>query len=327
MRLAAADPLAVAEPAASLVTTEERAPELCCETCPNWRRGLRIELPDGTRVPVRCKSPNRCPWCGYLTAIENATVLRLDAELGRHPTFGITLTTHRPLTDVELYEASRLFWRHFRQRWGHVDYCGFVEWTTGKAARSGGIRRTHVHYLVKGLPIDVDADEVAAWTSAEWKKLAGAWRVDARPLRTPAGSIAYLALHHQKAEQGPPVGWSGKRFRPSRGYFDRPIANLRAQARLELAKSRTARAGRDVDLVEPATVMEWMRGRVVYHAEPDGRAHELGPGTGLSDAELDVLLLGTADARAQEDELDRYARLLAETRRELAVRARQDARA
>jgi hypothetical protein len=56
------------------------------------------------------------------------------------------------------------------------------------------------------------------------------------------GAIAYLALHHHKLEQRPPKGWTGKRFRPSRGYFNRPLPELRAEARELLADRRIERA-------------------------------------------------------------------------------------
>jgi hypothetical protein len=56
------------------------------------------------------------------------------------------------------------------------------------------------------------------------------------------GAIAYLALHHHKLEQRPPKGWTGKRFRPSRGYFNRPLPELRAEARELLNDRRIERA-------------------------------------------------------------------------------------
>jgi hypothetical protein len=91
---------------------------------------------------------------------------------------------------------------------------------------------------------------VECWTRAEWKALVGAWVVEARPLRTAAGAIAYLAPHHAKTVQGPPPGWRGKRFRPSKGYFNVPVHELRRQAAIELAKVRAAAAGRPVTFRE-----------------------------------------------------------------------------
>jgi hypothetical protein len=285
-----------------------------------------LELATGERVPARCKASNRCGYCGQVSAIENAAVLRLDAEsdTGRRPTVGITLTTKDPLTDGQLRIYTASFWRAFRQRWGRVEYCGFVEWTTGKARRAGGVRRTHVHYLVKDLRPDVELADVEAWVRVEWKKLAGAWVVEARELRTPAGAIAYLALHHQKREQAPPRGWSGKRLRPSKGYFNRPVRELRSEARLRLAEARALRDGRDPSLVRLLKVFDALSPRFVPHVEEDGRAHEGEPGNGLSDDEFAELAGIAARANYERDELDRLADVYRDTiRSEAAKRLRE----
>ena len=46
--------------------------------------------------------------------------------------------------------------------------------------------------------------------------------------------MRYLALHFQKSDQGPPLGWRGHRFRTTRGYLDRPMAQAREEARASL---------------------------------------------------------------------------------------------
>jgi hypothetical protein len=183
-----------------------------------------------------------------LSALENALVVRLDALDGdRYPTWGLTTTTVRPGFSLpELRRCEESLFRSLRRAHGkQVQYLGFVEFTTGRAGSSGGVRRPHVHHLVKGLGRP-DAERQAKLereVSSLWKRYTGdAWVVECRPLRTPMGAIAYLALHHHKKEQQPPKGWTGKRFRPSRGYFNRPVGELRQEARALLHDQRIERA-------------------------------------------------------------------------------------
>jgi hypothetical protein len=180
-----------------------------------------------------------------ISAFENALVVRLDAfDGGRWPTWGLTTTTRDPtFGQKELRRCEENLYRQLRREYGRqIEYLGFVEFTTG---RNDGHRRPHVHHLVKGLP-RATAEEVLRLelrVSQLWHRYTrDAWVVECRPLRTPMGAIAYLALHHHKLEQQPPKGWSGKRFRPSRGYFNRPIAELRAEARELLAERCIERA-------------------------------------------------------------------------------------
>jgi hypothetical protein len=139
-----------------------------------------------------------------------------------------------------------------------LQYVGFLEWTTGEGTHSGGHRRPHIHHLTKGIPADhpllspviledaAEAEllgkqvgdlttELEQRVSELWRRITGdAFVVECRPLRTPAGAIAYLALHHHKKRQAPPPGFTGRRLRPSKGYYEKPIAELRLLAR-ELA--------------------------------------------------------------------------------------------
>lgn len=218
--------------------------------CERPRKGHIWLWADGSVAPVRCRATNKCWYCAMLTAYENALVVRLDALEGdRWPTWGLTTTTARPdFGQAELRRCEENLYRALRRHYGRqVDYLGFVEFTTG---RNDGHRRPHVHHLVKGLPRPSPrlVVQLEAEVSRLWKRYTGdAWVVECRPLRTPTGAIAYLALHHHKREQQPPAGWSGKRFRPSRGYFNRPIGELRAEARALLEDRR----------IEAALVAAW----------------------------------------------------------------------
>jgi len=115
--------------------------------------------------------------------------------------------------------------------------------------------------LVKGLP-EEGHRRLEAEVSRLWRRYTrGAWVVECRPLRTPAGAIAYLALHHHKREQGPPPGFRGRRLRFSQGYLDKPGREARADAK------RFLRDGR----------IEWaVRGMLAADfADDDLTAHEL----------------------------------------------------
>lgn len=181
-------------------------------------------------------------------------MLRIDAEENSAPAHVVTLTTRDEVSEALLRRAHATFWQAFRRRWGAVEYCGFREWTTGTAPRSGGRRRPHWHYLVKGL-VASDVAEVEAWVSAEWRKLVGAWRVQVAELRTVGGVVGYLALHHEKMAQAPPRGWTGRRLLPSKGYFAVPADVRRARARLWLGehrdRARAAREGREAPVLPP----------------------------------------------------------------------------
>lgn len=190
-------------------------------------------------------------------------MLRQDAEENSAPGHVVTLTSRdADVTAPRYRDACAVFWRAFRRRWGRVEFCGFIEWTTGRGTRSGGARRLHSHWLVKSLtlgagevvtrasgkaPCDcADASScVECWAAAEWSKLTGAWIVQARELRSVGGVVGYLALHHEKMEQRPPDGWTGRRLRASKGYFGLDGRTRRQRARAWLIEHAWDREGLD----------------------------------------------------------------------------------
>lgn len=240
-------------------------------------------MPDGTLEPVRCGASNRCDYCAMFAALEAAIVLRLDAEM-RQPTVGITTTTRSEGYSMDAFrKAEQLLWKQLRRelerqdvkrsdldREERVEYCGFLEWTTGDTERAAGVRRPHQHAMTKGIAPDsdllalfpladvseqhpfralrnLDAGELANLNTCRlelrvselWHRFTGdAFMVDARPLRTPAGAIAYLTLHHHKKRQAPPPGFTGRRLRPSKGYYEKSIGELRDLARKLAAHER-----------------------------------------------------------------------------------------
>ena len=210
--------------------------------CENPSRYAGWLMPDGRIVPARCGASNRCGFCAYQRVIENALVVKLDAELGGHPRLGLTLTTVDPHHRAEAFrqDVEQLF-KMIRRQLPDAQYLGMVEHTTGRGAKSGGHRRLHQHALVKNvLPSEGEALEPAV--REFWRRRTGADRVEFRELRSAAGATAYLIHHHHKTEQAPPKGWRGKRMRPSKGYYAAPVSELREQARSMLSSKRLRRA-------------------------------------------------------------------------------------
>jgi hypothetical protein len=274
----------------STLGARDKAPErIEAGRCVSPARGIRWLMPDDTLEPVRCGASNRCDYCAMFAALEAALVLKLDAHV-RQPTVGITTTTRRQegYSMKDFQKAEQSLWRQLRKdlepkgvpraqvaREERIEYCGFIEFTTGEGARAGGLRMPHQHALTKGIPAtsgllelfpfsEVDsghpvmqkfanlppAERAEALRTAKtcrlelrvaelwWKYTGDSFIVDARPLRTPAGAIAYLTLHHHKKNQAPPANFKGRRLRPSKGYYEQPIAELRQLAQKLAAHER-----------------------------------------------------------------------------------------
>lgn len=208
--------------------------------------GVRWLFPDGRVAPVRCGRSNACRYCAMLAALENAHVLGLDAAV-ELPTVALCTTTAlgRSTDWHGLREAEHRLWERLRRRYGRVEYCGFLEWTTGRSRRSQGQRLPHLHHLVKGVPVDGDLERLEREARGWWQRYTGdAWRVDLREITSPAGAVRYFVMHHEKTSQAPPPGTKHtKRMRPSKGYFGEPgrLAELRKQAAAELADVRLRR--------------------------------------------------------------------------------------
>jgi len=215
---------------------EGAVPELGPFACERPSLTLAWQYPDGRLLPVRCGASNRCAYCAWLVAAENINVVAIDAGQDM-PRYAITLTTVDPWFSPHRFREAMAQWmRWLRSEVGSVEYLGNIEWTTGEAETSGGHRRMHQHTLVKGEQ-GWDLDGLWSDGKALWERLTGAYRIELRELRTPAGACAYFVAHHHKREQAPPAGFDyGKRFRPSRGYFSESLPALREQARAKRAR-------------------------------------------------------------------------------------------
>jgi hypothetical protein len=216
--------------------------------CERGPEHLRLVTSEGFVRP-RCKRRD-CPRCWALRSRELARCLVLDARQDA-PTHCATLTTLDPSTSAEDFRrgvaqvAQRL-----RRRLGRVDYFAAIEFTTGKAARSGGQRRMHAHLLLKFRDrADVDVVAVEQLVRETWRSRTGAHVVEVAQLLSPGAALGYLGLHHRKPSQAPPSEWRGMTERSSRGYWSTPIADLRERARGELAAEAHAyRTGLPLEL-------------------------------------------------------------------------------
>jgi hypothetical protein len=190
------------------------------------------------------------------------------------PTHCLTLTTHKPWTELDPADyrrGSRVLFQRLRRALGGVDYFGAVEFSTGRARRSGGHRRLHGHYLLKFRDCSaVDVLDVERMTRETWARSTGAYVVEVAELVTPGAALGYLGLHHRKPSQAPPAGWRGMTERASRGYWHAPIWQLREQARRELAAEALAhRTGWSVE-VAALEVAARGPGRLIDTAKLDG---------------------------------------------------------
>jgi hypothetical protein len=225
----------------ALVTHRERSDPAPPRGCPTPVPGLRMVAPGKRWLPVRC-GRRSCPHCDKLAALELARVLWLDS-IEDPPAGVLVLTTVDPAHSTNESDAftrsMEQVVKALRRRWPTLEYLAWIEFTTGRGPRSGGARRIHAHVLLKGISPDVLplAEDVARRV---WLDRMGAHRVTCEPIRTARALAHYLAHHHRKPEQAPPAWWSGKRTRPSRGYFAAAggIAALRAEARRQLGEER-----------------------------------------------------------------------------------------
>jgi hypothetical protein len=221
------------------------------EKCARWDpKRMLLATNNGELVAVssglprlvrgRCSSPNRCSYCAVMAARENCEMLALDA--GRPctvPEVWSVLTTRTPTLDLRPFCRGReKIVKALRRRWSSCEYVSLLEYTKGYGSRSGGKRRPHWNLLLKGIPRS-DVDRAAEIIRRVWCQHA-----DARPAAQYVGEIdqgvpgliRYVAEHFNKEDQTPPKAFRGKRFNPSRGYWNGDLSaeQMRDQARESL---------------------------------------------------------------------------------------------
>lgn len=227
----------IADPGPAGAPEQEAPPRV--KRCERWPSDLWLVSTEGDRIRGLCKATNLCDYCARVVAVENAEVLALDALQNSAP--GLYIVTTTPSTSVDPADFRRdreQLGRAIRERVPDAEWATEVEFTTGTSAWSKGERHPHWNDLVKG----ANRDDVPAIREA-----LHVWcdRQGADPLAQFVGEIShagglmrYLALHFAKTAQAPPKGWRGHRFRTTRGYLGRPMAEARTEARDVLKRRR-----------------------------------------------------------------------------------------
>jgi hypothetical protein len=245
--------------------------------CSSPAKGVRFRLPDGRLIPVPCGRAS-CPACSRHRAFIAASMFGIDAAVAT-PQVAMTTTTRDEVTAAELREGQAQMLRRIRADLApEARYCAIVEWTTGAGTNSGGRRRPHFHSLWKSLPVDA-ADDARAIASDVWKRIAGAHSAKCERIRTPGGAVAYVARHHFKVSQAPPIGWSGKRVRPCKGWWELGAQQTRERA---IAAVRDGR-------------LRWLIERELIDAIP-----EVEGGNAVMDDVWDELVTRQLEERARE---------------------------
>lgn len=181
----------------------------------------------GELIEGRCKATNLCAYCQARFVAETVEALLLDTLYGQGPSLYLVLTAREHLTRTDTHAHLRQLRRAAVKVWPEVQWFVQVEFQLRGAL--------HLNLLVKGVPIE-DEPRFYALMVERWCA-----RVDAEPVGQWIGQVSnegglakYLGKrlgHGLKAEQAPPLGWKGHRTSQTRGYFNKPITELREEAR------------------------------------------------------------------------------------------------
>jgi hypothetical protein len=192
---------------------------------------------EGYFVRGRCGSSNLCAYCLIQEVHVIRRMLSLQALDGPAPEILAVLGTGDATLDpAPFYDGRRLVMRALKKEVGpEVGYACLSEFTTGKSAYSGGLRRPHWNMLLRGIGLD-DIDQVRELVVRKWCDNAPNTDPAAQyvePLRDTAALMRYLANHFSKRDQQPPQDgrWKHKqRFNCSRNYFA-PMTRAEARQR------------------------------------------------------------------------------------------------
>jgi hypothetical protein len=201
--------------------------------CTRWPPHLRLASSTGRLVPGRCRATNLCRYCQALFVIETVEALTLDALGGSAPAAYAVLTAPEHLTRAEFNghlkhvrrKLQRLGWS-----WEHFVQVEFQRRGALHANLLLKIERQHVREFRVEL-LDEWCGRVDGAPDAQYCELVA----DALAV---AKYTSKMLAHGLKQEQAPPHGWKGHRTSHTRGYFGRPMWQVRRDARASLQFKR-----------------------------------------------------------------------------------------
>lgn len=278
---------------------------------------MRLASSTGRLVKGRCRATNLCDYCKSLYIVETVELLTLDALGGSAPEAWVVLTAREHLTRPEFNEAFRVVRQKLKRRGWSWDYFAQVEFQ-----RRGAL---HVNLLVKGVGPErfddflrelvvewcahVDAGPQGQWGSVICEEQGGAYAV--------ARYTSKMLAHGLKAEQAPPRGWKGHRTSHSRGYFGRPMWQVRreAVASLRLKRELYKAEAEGLDALEARHVAEARALRreqeryelVTLSVDENGELRRVRPAKGGG---VTVALRSDAAKRARRSQEDNAGRAL-----------------
>jgi hypothetical protein len=118
------------------------------EGCSRWAK--RLFASEGYLVRGRCRSANLCAYCLMQEVHVIRRMLSLQALDGPAPQILTVLGTGEATWDPVMRALKRAFGPE-------VGYTCLSEFTTGKSAYSGGLRRPHWNMLLCGIGVDLVA--------------------------------------------------------------------------------------------------------------------------------------------------------------------------
>jgi hypothetical protein len=238
-------PALLSTPEGSLVQEEGIRDPRPPEACQRWPELLwLVNATTGEAVLGCCKCTNLCDCARRRYIRETTRVLMNDAAVSPPTIFAVLTAREFLVKGDDLAATFKQLLKSVRRRWPAAEW--FVRWEDQKRGA------LHANLLVKGVPAD-DWAEFGQVLIARWCA-----RVDAEPERSfvedirgnAVGYVANKIRHAGKDDQEPALARHKHRTSQTRGYFTRPMAELRAEARKQLQVEALVWRGRSLEVAE-----------------------------------------------------------------------------
>jgi hypothetical protein len=219
-----------------------------------------------------CRATNLCECARHRYIRETTRVLMNDAAVSPPTIFAVLTAREFLRKGDDLGATFKQLLKAARRRWPGCQW--FVRW---EDQQRGAL---HANLLVKGVPVE-EWHEFGEVVIARWCA-----RVDAEPERQfvedirgdAVGYVANKVRHAGKRDQEPELARHKHRTSQTHGYFDRPMAELRAEARRQLHVEALVWRGRSLEVAEhEVSEREQQTWRVVgtpAGQDPDRRRRE-----------------------------------------------------